>query len=151
MSKSAKNAFHVLIADDSADDRLLLRNALQRVGRMQIVAELCHGNEVISYFEGDARFSDRHKFPLPDLLLLDLKMPLMDGFEVLSWLKEQSLCGLTVVVLTDSMRPDHIKRALDLGADLFQVKPRTNDERLAMLLALEDRLLQETMAMHWLA
>lgn len=151
MSKPAKNAFHVLIVDDSANDRFLLRNALNRVGRMQIVAELCHGDEVISYFEGGAPFSDRHKFPLPDLLLLDLKMPLLDGFEVLAWLREQSLCGLIVVVLTDSMEPDHIKRALDLGADLFQVKPRTNDERLAMLLALEDRLLQETLAMHWLA
>jgi CheY-like chemotaxis protein len=151
MSKSARHIFHVLIVDDSAHDRFLLRNALRRAGRMQIVAELCHGREVIAYFEGDARFSDRHKFPLPDLLLLDLLMPLMDGFEVLAWLKAQSFSGLTVVVLTDSMQPEHIKRALDLGADLFQVKPKSDDERIAMLLALEDRLLQQTMAMHWLA
>jgi CheY-like chemotaxis protein len=142
MSKSAKKAFYVLIADDSADDRFLLRNTIRRAGRLQIVGEVSHGAEVISYLEGCAEFGDRHKFPLPDLLLLDLKMPIKDGFEVLKWLKEQSFPKLTVVVLTDSMHSEHIKRALDLGADLFQVKPRTNDDRLTLLLALEDHLLQ---------
>jgi len=69
---------------------------------------------------------------------LDLKMQTMDGFEVLAWMRTQSFPGLTVVVLTDSMQAEHIKRALDLGADLFQVKPRALQERESMVLALED-------------
>jgi CheY-like chemotaxis protein len=146
MSRSAKKAFYVLVADDSEDDRFLLRNSILRTGRLQIVGELTHGAEVIAYFEGDAGFGDRHKFPLPDLLLLDLKMPLKDGFEVLKWLKEQSFPKLTIVVLTDSMKTEHLKRALDLGADLFQVKPHTHDDRLTMLLALEDHLMEASLA-----
>jgi CheY-like chemotaxis protein len=142
MSKSAKRAFYVLVADDSADDRFLLRNTIRRAGRLHIVGELSHGAEVIAYLDGEAGFGDRHKYPMPDLLLLDLKMPVKDGFEVLEWLQEQSFPHLQIVVLTDSMQTEHIKRALDLGAHLFQVKPRTNDDRLTMLLALEDHLLQ---------
>jgi CheY-like chemotaxis protein len=138
MNKPEKNAYHVLIADDSTDDRFLLRNAMQRASRLRIVAEVADGSEVISYLKGRDAYADRAKYPIPDLLLLDLKMPLMDGFEVLEWMRTQSFPGLAVVVLTDSMQAEHIKRALDLGADLFQIKPRANPEREAMVLALEE-------------
>jgi CheY-like chemotaxis protein len=138
MNKPEKDAYHVLIADDSTDDRFLLRTAMRRAARLQIVAEVADGSEVIAYLKGRDAYADRKRYPLPDLLLLDLKMPQMDGFEVLEWMRSQSFPGLTVVVLTDSMQAEHIKRALDLGADLFQIKPRGNPEREAMALALEE-------------
>lgn len=141
MSKEAKEAFLVLVADDSDDDRLLLKKAMQRASRLRIIGELENGKDVISYLKGRAHFNDREKYPLPDLLLLDLKMPLKDGFEVLTWLQNQSFKNMTVVVLTDSMHAEHIKRALDLGADLFQVKPRMPHDLTAMVLALEERLM----------
>src|SRR5713226_6349675 len=119
MSTLAKETFFVLIADDSAEDRFLMTSAMRHARRLKIIAEVSDGNEVISYLDGSAGFRDRRKFPLPDLLLLDLKMPLTDGFEVLEWLRTRSFLSLTVVVLTDSMRADHIKRAMDLGADFF--------------------------------
>jgi CheY-like chemotaxis protein len=141
MSKQAKDNFLVLVADDSDDDRLLLKKAMQRASRLQVIGELENGNDVIAYFKGHSHFNDREKFPLPDLLLLDLKMPMKDGFEVLTWLRTQPFKQMTVVVLTDSMHAEHIKRALDLGADLFQVKPRMPHDLTAMILALEERLL----------
>jgi CheY-like chemotaxis protein len=144
MTKSSKTVYNVLIADDSENDRILLKTALLKTARLQAVAEVSDGADVIAYLGGHAHFSDREKFPLPDLLLLDLKMPFMDGFEVLAWLKAQPRRNLTVVVLTDSMQAEHIKRALDLGADLFQVKPRVNHDRDAMILALEEYILKST-------
>jgi CheY-like chemotaxis protein len=146
MSTDANENYMVLVADDSEDDRFLLKQAMRRARRLQLAGEVTNGRDVISYLSGHADFSDREKFPLPDLLLLDLKMPHLDGFEVLRWLQKESLENLTVVVLTDSMRTDYIKKALDLGADLFQVKPREVYELEAMILALEERLIQSTKA-----
>jgi CheY-like chemotaxis protein len=145
MNRAVKNAnvHRVLVVDDSQVDRLLLRAAMRHAPSFKTVGELSHGLEVIDYFQGRAAFGDRRKFPLPDLLLLDLKMPLMDGFEVLKWLDgEALLAGLIVVVLTDSMHPDHLKRALDLGADLFQVKPHASADRNEMISALEDYVIR---------
>ena len=142
MSTEAKENYLVLVADDSEDDRFLLKQAMRRASRLQIAGELTNGRDCIAYLGGHEDFADREKYPLPDLLLLDLKMPHKDGFEVLEWLQRESLENLTVVVLTDSMHADHIKRALDLGADLFEVKPRDIYDLETMILALEDRLVQ---------
>ncbi len=142
MSAHAKEKYLVLVADDSEDDRFLLKEAMRRAGRLEIINEVTNGREAIAYLQGDAHFGDREKFPLPDLLLLDLQMPFRNGFEVLEWLGKQEFDKLTVVVLTDSVQPEHIKRALDLGADLFQVKPVAKKEREAMVRALEEYLLR---------
>src|SRR5580700_10365315 len=122
MPQRAKEIFYVLVADDSEADRFLIKTAIELVPRLQIAAEVANGTEAVAYLAGLGHFQDRRKFPLPDLLLLDLKMPFKDGFEVLEWLRTQNFDMLTVVVLTDSMDPEHLKRALDLGADFFHVK-----------------------------
>lgn len=139
-----KQTYFVLVADDSADDRLLLRSAMRAAARLQIVAEARDGAEVIAYLKGQGEFGNRERFPLPDLLLLDLKMPVKDGFAVLEWLGSREFRWLTVVVLTDSMQPEHIKRALDLGADLFQVKPQGSHDRDTLILALEQHVVNST-------
>lgn len=141
MSKQAKENFLVLVADDSENDRLLLKKAVERAaGKLRVAGEVSNGSDAIAYLKGHQHYNDREKFPMPDLLLLDLKMPLKDGFEVLTWLRTQSFSNLKVVVLTDSMQAEHIKRALDLGAHLFQVKPRMPHDLTAMILALEEHL-----------
>lgn len=136
MSERAKEKFQVLVADDSEHDRFLLRAAMKRASRMQIAAEVANGEEVISYL--GRCVEDPETFP--HLLLLDLKMPVQDGYAVLEWLRPHKLGAMTVVVLTSSVQPDHICRALDLGADFFQVKPRSHKECVSMVLALEERL-----------
>ncbi len=139
MNEQAKD-FQVLVADDSGDDRLLLRIAMRRATRMQIVAEVGSGEEAIAYLSRHGAQSRSARTIPPHLLLLDLKMPGRDGFEVLEWLQTRRPEGMTVVALTGSMQPDYIRRALDLGADFFQVKPRSPKECVSMVLALEERL-----------
>jgi len=147
MSKLARDNYFVLIADDSAEDRMLLKAAIRATGRLKCIGEVSDGSEAIAYLKGHAGFGNREKYPMPDLLLLDLMMPVKDGFEVLKWLGARHLRKLlTVVVLTSSMAPDHIKRALDLGADLFQLKPRSHRERQTMVLALEEYLAKSALA-----
>jgi len=142
MNGQTEQQFFVLVADDSENDRWLLSLAMGRTARLRIVAEVTNGADVIAYLQGSGRFAQREKFPLPDLLLLDLAMPVKNGFEVLTWLRRQPLPSLKVVVLTDSMNPEHIKRALDLGADHFQVKPASNGELESMVFALEESMLK---------
>jgi DNA-binding NarL/FixJ family response regulator len=148
MGKSLEKVFHVLVADNSPDDRLFLRRAVRLIDGFEIVAELSDPVEVIPYLNGDGPFGDRNKFPLPDLILLYLQKPLRNSFEVLKWIRESASYKMMIVVLTDSMEINHIKRALDLGADLFEVKPHGNAERVAMLMALEDYLLESSVMAH---
>ena len=87
------------------------------------------GQEAIDYLQGGAKYADREAHPLPDLLLLDLKMPKLNGFDVLSWLRRQpGLKRLLVTVLTSSDQPKDINRAYDLGANSYLLKPHNSGE-----------------------
>ena len=82
------------------------------------------GEAAIAYLLGSDPYHDRRKHPLPDLLLLDLKMPGIDGFEVLTWIRQQpGLSSLRVVVLTASDHIRDVNQAYQLGANSFMVKP----------------------------
>jgi CheY-like chemotaxis protein len=140
MNAVETSSFGVVIAEDSADDRFLIKSAIGTTTRLQILAEVADGEGVLAYFQGRGEFGDRQRYPLPDLLLLDLHMPGMDGFQVLEWLNTQPLGKLTTVVLTDSIKTEHLKKALDLGADFFQVKPRSSHELKAIIHGLEKHL-----------
>jgi len=88
---------------------------------LQIVRD---GQEAIDYLSGAGKFADRQKFPLPYLILLDLKMPRKTGIDVLEWLHEQpELRCLPVVVFSSSAHRKDIARAYELGANGFVVKP----------------------------
>ena len=140
MNKPDKGRYGVLIADDSEADRFLLRKSVGGAASLRIVAEVPDGAGVVAYLRGQGEFSDRREFPIPDLLLLDLNMPRMDGFEVLEWLGTQRFRDLNVVVLTDSLHSEHLKRAMDLGAHFYQVKPRSTEDLDALIFALEQYL-----------
>lgn len=114
----------ILLAEDREDDILLIRRSFAKAfitNPLQVVKD---GDELIAYLEGEGKFANRDEYPLPDLLLLDLKMPRRDGFEVLRWLREHpSLRGLPVVVLTSSDNMRDVNLAYQLGANSFLVKP----------------------------
>jgi CheY-like chemotaxis protein len=148
MSDADKPVFNILIADDSEDDLFLFTTAIHQVPGLKVVGEVSNGTKVIAYLHGLAQFRDRKKYPMPDMLLLDLKMPFKDGFGVLEWLQEQTIKNLLVVVLTDSLRPEDGKRALELGADYFFVKSRLLEDRNAMARAFEEYLLKAYMSSH---
>ena len=114
----------ILIAEDNEDHVLLLRRALQKGAVLNPVFVVNDGEETIAYLSGEGKYADRYEYPLPALLLLDLKMPKKNGFEVLEWIRGQpGLKRLRVVVLTTSDSPDDIDRAYEMGANAFMVKP----------------------------
>jgi CheY-like chemotaxis protein len=122
-SMSAKR-FRILMADDSEDDRFLFARALRKTSDLELAHEVENGEEAIAYLRGDAHYGDRGQHPYPDLLLLDLKMPRVDGFDVLSWMREAGCKPVSVVVFSSSPLPQDVRKALELGADSYQLKPR---------------------------
>jgi CheY-like chemotaxis protein len=114
----------ILHVEDDPNDTLLLEHACQKAGVVYDLQAVNDGDQAIAYLRGLNDFSDRMKHPLPQLILLDLKMPRVSGFDVLSWMRsEQSMSGVPVVVLTSSNHDADVKRAYDLGAKSYLVKP----------------------------
>jgi CheY-like chemotaxis protein len=114
----------VLRADDNDDDNLLLRQACRKNSvafRLEIVTD---GQTAISYLSGAGIYSDRSRFPLPELLLLDLKMPRKNGFEVLDWLrKDPFFQNLPVSIFSSSQNSRDLEQAYTKGATWFLMKP----------------------------
>jgi len=114
----------ILIAEDNDNDIVLLLRAFQKGNLSNPVQVVRDGEEAIAYLQGDGRYQNREEYPLPSLLLLDLKLPRKDGFEVLEWIRRQpGLKALRVVVLTLSEEIRDVNRAYQLGANSFLVKP----------------------------
>jgi len=114
----------ILLAEDREDDIYLVRRAFQKGGIINPLFVVRDGEEAVAYLQGRGRYFNREEFPLPALLLLDLKMPKMDGFEVLKWIRQQSgFSSLRVVVLTSSDAIRDVNVAYHLGANSFLVKP----------------------------
>jgi len=113
-----------LLVDDSEDDVLLARNAFARASLPNPLQVANSGEEAILYLSGQGKFADRQQFPVPTVVLLDLKMPNKDGFQVLEWIRSQhSLQDLCVIVLTGLEKIADVDRAYKLGATSFLVKP----------------------------
>ena len=123
MSETPDHAV-ILLADDRDDDVFLIRRAFLKANIINPLFVVRDGEEAMHYLAGEGKYSNRDEYPLPDLLLLDLKMPRMDGFEVLRWVREQAgLKALRVVVLTSSDEVRDVNAAYQLGANSFLVKP----------------------------
>ena len=114
----------VLLIEDRFDDVLLLRRVLKRANISRLVHVVSSGEESIAYLDGRGEYADRHAFPLPGLIFLDLKLPGLSGFEVLAWMRQQPrLDRIQVVVLTGSPHTIDVYRAYELGANSFLTKP----------------------------
>jgi len=114
----------ILLVEDREDDVVLLRRSFEKAAIANPVQVVKDGEDAIAYLSGTGRFSAREEFPLPELVLLDLKLPKLDGFEVLRWIRTQpALSGLRVVVLTSSNNLRDMNLAYALGANSFLVKP----------------------------
>src|SRR6266478_5203752 len=124
----------ILLAEDNETDALLLKRAFEKAEVDTSLMVVRDGQEAVCYLRGEKQFANRQEHPYPMLLLLDLKMPLMDGLDVLSWLKGQpGLKRLLVVVLTSSNLQADIDRAYDLGANSYLVKPTGFDRMVNMI------------------
>jgi CheY-like chemotaxis protein len=114
----------VLYVENEQNDVLFMRRAFSRAGLEGWLQPLPDARTAMLYLTGEAPYADRTLHPLPRLLLIDLNMPAISGFELLNWLRQQpQLQELIVVIFSSSARPEDIKRASDLGAHDYLEKP----------------------------
>ncbi|MDB6034951.1 MAG: response regulator with CheY-like receiver domain and winged-helix DNA-binding domain [Verrucomicrobiales bacterium] len=114
-----------LLAEDNEDDVFFMQRAFRDAGLGNLLFVVTNGEEAVDYLAGREAFSDRNKYPLPDMVFLDLKMPGLNGFEVLSWVRQEGKLTMPVAVLTSSPEEIDLQRARSLGADCYLLKPPT--------------------------
>ena len=114
----------ILQVEDDENDAFLLKALLQENGVTNAVHLVTDGQMAVDYLTGTGPFADREKYPLPCMMLMDLKLPKKSGLEVLAWLRQQpALRRIVVIMFTSSALPEDISRAYELGANCFLVKP----------------------------
>ena len=122
-----------LVAEDDENDVFFLQRAFQQAKIENPLHVVRDGQEAIDYLSGAGKFSDRSLYPLPQLFILDLKMPRMTGLDVLRWLHEQpELQCLPVLVLSSSAQRTDIESAYELGVNGFVVKPASLEKRVEL-------------------
>jgi CheY-like chemotaxis protein len=113
----------ILLAEDNSDDAFIFQMMFRRANLPHRLHTVEDGQEVINWLSGRREYADRARFRLPDILLLDLKMPIRTGFEVLEWLRGQEVFQeLPVVILSSSDEKRDLERAYSLGAANYFVK-----------------------------
>jgi CheY-like chemotaxis protein len=130
----------VLLVEDDNSDALLIRRALEKTGQNFILTRAKHGEEAIDYLSGTGAFEDRSSYPVPDVVLLDIKLPRRSGLEVLEWLRAQpaAVGRIPVVMLTSSRHAVDVNRAYELCVNGYLTKPDTAQELQAMLLGFKE-------------
>ena len=123
----------ILLVEDDENDVLVMKMALEKVGLTCLIRMARDGREAQDYLSGIGQFADRHEYPLPYVILLDLKLPRVMGLEVLKWIRERPEFDSTVVlILSSSSMPEDIQGAYRLHANGYLVKPYTL-ERLELM------------------
>lgn len=134
----------ILLVEDNEEDAFLLRRAFRNAQVNCVLHEADDGQLAIEYLGGTGRFADRAAFPFPDLVLLDLKLPYVHGFEVLEWMAAQPSCkDLRVIVLTSSGEDRDRDRAAEFNVRGYFTKPPTRE-----LVAAVNQVLQELQSPH---
>jgi CheY-like chemotaxis protein len=129
----------ILLVDDDPDDVLMVRTAVQRTLVGIPLSVVTNGHEAIAYLSEEGLYANRSEYPFPTLVLLDLKMPGMNGFEVLHWIREQPrLKRLPVIVLSGSSHDADLRRAYEEGANSYVTKPTDFNDLLAAIQSLGD-------------
>ncbi len=129
MSASSAPGRTVLYVEDEEDDVLFMRRAFKRAGLEQGLLAVRDGQEAIAYLAGEGAYGDRGQHPVPSMVLLDLNLPLVSGFEVLKWVRQNcQLHSLPVVVFSSSARSEDRAKAQQLGADEYVEKPSSGSD-----------------------
>ncbi len=132
---SERDESNLMLVEDDPNDALLLERAFRKAGLLYPLNIVRDGDQAVDFLQGTGKYKDRVKYPLPGLMLLDLKLPRRSGHEVLKWVRSRpGLKRLPVIVLTSSSEPRDIVAAYDEGTNSYLVKP-SNAELLAQMVA----------------
>ena len=130
----------ILLVEDDQNDAFLFERALNKAGIAGSFSHLRDGEEAINYFKAIAVYADRVQPPFPSLLVTDLKMPKVSGFDLLAWIQNEiQPRTFPIIVLTSSVLPEDKSKALGLGADHYWVKPSEPTELVALLQSFKAR------------
>ena len=128
----------ILQIEDDPNEVFFLQRAMKKAGVANPVQVASDGQQAIDYLKGAGKFADREKFPVPCLVLLDLKLPYVMGLEVLRWIREQPGTAFPVVMLSASAEAADIATAYRLGANAFLTKPSEASKLVDMAKAIKD-------------
>jgi CheY-like chemotaxis protein len=115
-----------LLVEDDLNDVFFAEQAFKEAPPHLRLEHVADGTEAVQYLKGEGAYADRERHPLPHVILLDLKMPGMNGFDFLSWLRSKSpgdVRLLPVIVMSSSAFPEDVKRAYELGVSAYMTKP----------------------------
>jgi len=136
----------ILVIEDNADEVFFFQSAVLKKGCPFTFRFVSDGEEAIAYMKGEGPFSDRKANPFPTLVLLDLMLPKLNGFEVLDWMRQTPGCKeVRVIVWSGWNYPANIERAKKAGVDSFIVKGLEGNAANVISL-IESELGQETAA-----
>jgi CheY-like chemotaxis protein len=132
----------VMLVEDDPNDVALTELAFEQARFSNPLHVVTDGEQAIAYLDAKVPYTDRGRFPLPILVLLDLKLPRRSGFEVLAWIRSTPILRrLPVVVLTSSAQSPDINRAYDAGANSYLVKPVAFENLLGLV---------QTLGLYWI-
>jgi CheY-like chemotaxis protein len=133
----------ILLVEDDPNDVSFLQFAFETAGVQNPLQVVTDGQEAINYLAGAGQYANRQRFPLPCLVLLDLKLPGKMGTDVLCWVRNQPhVSHLLVVVLTSSSDSHDVDRAYECGAQSYLVKPLSLEKRLEMARSIKNYWLE---------
>jgi CheY-like chemotaxis protein len=124
------NSCCILLVEDDENDVFFMKRAFAAAGIGEAVRVVEDGQQAVDYLLGCGKFADHAQFPSPSLVLLDLKLPQIEGLDVLKWIREKAeLRDLKVIILTSSPQTDDVRRASELGANGYVLKPTSIQQR----------------------
>ncbi|MGB3293584.1 MAG: response regulator [Phormidesmis sp.] len=136
---TALSGYGLLLVEDDSNDVLLIQRAFRRANINLPLTIVQDGDEAVDYLQGEGQYEDRIQYPMPTLILLDLKLPRRSGLEVLEWLRAQPILRrIPVVVLTSSRENADIDSAYEIGVNSYLVKPVTFAALETMIAALNE-------------
>lgn len=128
----------VLLVEDTEDDVFFLKRALKEAEIHNPLQTVPDGQQALDYLEGKGPFADREKYPIPFLVLLDLKLPYVMGLDVLKWIRQRpQFEKMLIVVLTSSQQDSDIEATYRLGGNFFLIKPPNGQKLLELVKRLE--------------
>lgn len=128
-----QSELNILVAEDDPNDAFFLRRAFEVAGVTASIHFVSNGEEAINYLQQESPITDEHVASSLNLVVLDIKMPRLGGFEVLQWVRRQApFERLPIVMLSSSNLEEDVHLAYALGADLYEVKPNDPDNMVAL-------------------